>query len=451
MIPRVLALLAVLAVAAVLLFGGSDKHHYKVPLTNAVGLKDGGAVRIGGENRGKLELRLTSDDQVFADLSLDQRIGKDADVQVVSANFLGTKRIEIDPGDFQNNPAPENYTLPADRVSLPTDLDQVLGVFDADTRARMRILLNEAGAAVMNRDVDISTLFEQFPIGLEDASQILADISADNATMRALVERSDRFVAEAAAERKELGRLIDVLGSASATVAAKRTQLRETLARAPHALQTLQAFSRDLLETTTDLGPAAREIAATAPALSATLAQVDGVREAAEPTLNTAVDVAPDLSRLAVGATPTLRRAQPTIRSLAVLGEHLPPVTDALNGSFDNTVGILENWSRAIQFRDELSHVFRGEASYSPDFVVGAVDRLLAQSRKNKPHKQRPARRRRPPAQTAPVPPGVPAPPVKPSKPVQDIIDRLPKLPVLPQLPQVLDNTTGLLDYLLKP
>ncbi|MEA2171675.1 MAG: phospholipid/cholesterol/gamma-HCH transport system substrate-binding protein [Solirubrobacteraceae bacterium] len=407
---RVLGVALVAAVAVVLLTGNDNPYHYRVPLTNAEGLKDGGAVRIGGENRGKLELELTKNDDVIAHLDLKQPIGTDATVQVVAANFLGTKRIVIDPGNAQDDRAPAGFTVPANRVTMPTDLDQVLGVFDADTRTRMRILLDQAGTAVMGRRVDIDTLFRDFPIGLQDAQAILNDVATDNATMRSLLERSNRFVAEATSQRKDLGRLVDVLGATAATVNTRHTQLQQTLARAPHTLRTLRAFSQDLLETTQDLGPAAREIASTAPPLNETLAQVPAFRDAAEPTLRTAVTTAPQLSRLATGATPVLRRAQPAIGSLADLGEALPPVTDALDHSFDNLSAILQNWSRAIQFRDGMSHVFRGEFTYSPDAILGAINRLTTPN--TAPKRQRhghatPVRRPAapPPATAAPAQP----------------------------------------------
>jgi hypothetical protein len=141
-------------------------------------------------------------------------------------------------------------------------------------------------------------------------------------------------------------------------------------------------------------------------------------------------------------------------------------VTTALDNSFDNVVAILENWSRAIQFRDGLSHVFRGEASYSPDFILGAVERLTGSRIPARERKK--AERRTPPVQTAPAP-SAPA-PGSAGQPVGDLVDRLPKLPLLPQLLDQLkvDSTveqlqkaldpgnrgapvTGLLDYLLKP
>jgi phospholipid/cholesterol/gamma-HCH transport system substrate-binding protein len=119
--------------------------------------------------------------------------------------------------------------------------------------------------------------------------------------------------------------------------------------------------------------------------VTATLAQVDPLRRIADPTLRTATAVAPDLTRLAAQATPVLRKAGPTATSLAQFGEALPPLSDTLDNSAQNLIAILQNWSRAIQFRDGLSHIFRGEASSSADLLTSAVDRFLGPNSPKRP------------------------------------------------------------------
>lgn len=156
--------------------------------------------------------------------------------------------------------------------------------------------------------------------------------------------------------------------------------------------------------------PAAREITRSAGPLAGTLAEVEPLRESAVPTLRAATEISPDLVKLAEGATPVVRKAAPTIRSLAVLGEALPPISDAVDGSFANLVATLENWSQAIQFRDGLSHVFRGAATFSPDTPLGVVEALTGEPvarEADKPERRDGPSRRRPdtPADTTPSQP----------------------------------------------
>jgi len=441
--------LAAGAGAFVAVGAGDEPYRVSVPVANASGLDDGSAVKIGGLDRGIVKVRLDRHDRVILDLELHDDagpVGKDAQVSIVAANFLGLKRVELVPGDAAGDPAPSGYTLSARQVTTPTDLDQVLGVFDADTRTRAKILLTAAGEAVVGRKVDISVLLEELPLGMAQAAPALAELQTTDATMDDLLTRSDRFIAQAARERRELTRLVDTVGSATETVAARREALRAALAKAPGTLGTLRGFLGDLEATTTDLGPAAREIRAAAPALADTLSQIEAFRKAAAPTLASATAAAPSLSRLAKGVTPVLRRTRPSLANLATLANDLPPVTSALDNSADNVIAILENWSRAIQLRDQLGHVFRGEASFSPDLILTMVDRLTAGAKKGRRRAPKPATRPRPAAGG-----GVPT-PAAPAKPLQrlpkipkldDVLDGLPANPTVEQVTKALDDVLG--------
>lgn len=430
----------VLILGFLVLRGGGGRV-IEVPLTNASGLKNGSAVRVHGLTAGRVDLRLDNSDHVIATLKLEKgapTIRKDASAQIVAANFLGQKRIELDPGK-KGREAPDGFRMPASRVSTPTDLDTVLDVFDLDTRLRTQVLLSELGQAVVGRRVDIRTFLHEFPIGVEDAARDLKLLKTDNATMRTLVERSDRFVGEAASHRKQLQRLVDTVGGATGTLNVRRAELRATLARAPGTLRTLRGFLGDLQNTATPLGPAARDITATAPVLDAALDQVPALRKAATPTLATATRVAPRLTALSLGATPVLRRANPAARELATFAETSPKLATTLDRSADNIIPILENWSRAIQFRDQLGHVFRGEAAISPDLYKTMIDRLTAPARKREQTRTRDRAKPRVPTPAGPDPQATKPP--KAIEPAQDLVNKLPLInqvtQTLPKLPDV--------------
>jgi phospholipid/cholesterol/gamma-HCH transport system substrate-binding protein len=378
--PRaIFGIVGLIAVAVVLvaLVGHDDSYRLRVPLQNASGLKSGSPVIVAGVPRGTVQLHLEGDD-VVAELKLDKRVapvGRDARVAVTAANFLGQKRVELDPGRAAQA-APSGFTVPSAHVTTPTDLDQVLDVLDGDTRARVTVLLDEAGQAVLGRRADIGQVLKEFPLGIQDATRVLNQVNTDDRIIRDLLVRSDRFVAEVTTKRSALDRLVNEVGQTAKSVAGRRADLRATLARAPGALASLRGFLGDLQQTTVPLGPAAREISASAPALGATLAQVKPFTQTATPTLRQAQAVAPRLTRLADGATPVLRRARPALAALASLAQALPPLSTAVGRSSNNILAVLENWSRAIQFRDGLSHVFRGEASVTPNLLLAMLNRL---------------------------------------------------------------------------
>jgi virulence factor Mce-like protein len=371
--------LAALATVAILTTGGDAPYKVRLYLSNASGLKSGSPVIVGGVTAGSVAVKLDDRDRIVADLKLDNGVGpvgKDASAAITATNFLGQKRVELTLGDTRD-PAPSGAVLPAANVTTPTDLDQVLAVLDSDTRTRTMILLNEAGGAVFGRQVDIRSLLKDFPIGLSDAAGALHKLGADNRSLRDVVAHTGRFVAQVTAQRAALTRTVATVGQTAKLVATRRAELQTTLSRAPGTLRTLQRFLTQLDATARPLGPAARAIQQAAGPLSDTLAQVKPFTNAANPTLAEATAVAPVLTSLANRATPVLRRAAPVAGDLAVTSRALPPVADTLDHSADNVIAILENWSRAIQFRDGLGHVFRGEATVSAELLNSMLRRLL--------------------------------------------------------------------------
>jgi ABC-type transporter Mla subunit MlaD len=371
--------MAVVAVLVIVLTGGSSPYVIRVRLADAAGMQQRSPVMIGGVTAGTVTLRLGTNDQVIAELDINQSqapVGKDASVAIAAINFLGQKEAEITRGNT-SDPAPSGYTIPASHVTVGTDLDQVLDVLDPSTRARLAVLIDETGTALTGRRADFSSLLEQLPPSIEDANALLSQLVSDNHTLADLVTNSDQFVSQVTAQRSALSRMIGAVGQTAVSVAARRQQLAETLARAPGTLRTLQTFLAKLQATTVPLGPAAQNISTTAPPLQETLAQVSPFQAAAQPALSAATRVAPELTQLASQATPVVAQANPVISSLATFASALGPVSNILNHSVDNLLAIVDNWSRAIQFRDGLGHVFRGEGAVSADSLTSIINRLL--------------------------------------------------------------------------
>jgi virulence factor Mce-like protein len=402
----VAGLLAVAACAAaiVLLSSGGGTYVVRLTLEDASGLRQRSPVMIGGVPAGNVSLHLDHGDRVIAQLNIDRSqapVGRDASVAIAAVNFLGQKEVELTRGDL-HHPAPSGYTIPSSQVQVSTDLDQVLDVLDAGTRARLAILVDEAGTALTGRREDFSRLLEQLPPSIQSADALLSRLVSDNHTLADLVTSSGRFISAVNQRRPELARVIGAAGQAARTLQARRTQLSQTLAVAPRTLVTLQSFLGRLRATTVPLGPAANELTPAARSLVGTLDQIGPFVSAARPALGAATQDAPELTRLASGATPVLVQAVPVVASLASFSTALRPISGILDHSVDNILAIVENWSRAIEFRDGLSHVFRGEASVTPDVLQSLIDRLTHSS------SQAPARRHaaRPQASGAPQSPG---------------------------------------------
>jgi virulence factor Mce-like protein len=440
-------LVAVIAVAlvGVLLARGSDAYVVRVDMPTAAGLREGADVKVGGATVGSVEsLTLGRGDVVQAKLALDgTRIGAGAAVAVRASNLLGDKFLALQPGDA-GAPAPSGATIPAARVSFPVDLDQVLDVLDPTTRARLGVLLDQAGVAVTGRRTDIGDTLAVLGPGLGRVDRLVGDLHSDNAALQRTLVTADRWVAAFARERAPLARMVDTVAGTASTVADRHEELRATLSRAPGTLRSAQGFLGDLQATTVPLGPAARAITATAPELGDTLDALPAFTRAARPALAAATRVAPALSRLATGATPVVRRAVPAVRAVRDLAQQLPPFTTGLANSVDGLMSLLHGWARAVQTRDAAGHVFRGDFIFGPALLQHALAQYGASpaTRKHAKRPARPARPDEPAATVAPVPAGTPSPEPGPAEVLQPLLDRV---------DSTVGQTQSLLDFLLKP
>jgi len=454
------ALLAVgIAVALVIVTSDDrDTERLDVVLASANGLREGTVVKVGGAQVGTIdELRITRGDDVVAELALDQDkappITAGASARVVASNLLGSKYIDLAPG---RRGATRLRSLPAARVTSPVDLDQVLNVLDMDTRARLRVLINEAGLALTGRATDFNVVLRQLPRDFDGARRLIDELTSDNRTLGEAVAHSSRFMSEIATQRRELGRLVDTARDTVTSVAARRAALRAALAKAPRTLRTARQFFDELRRTAAPLRPAARAITATAPSLSAALSELPAFRRAARPTLREARSAAPLLTRLGAEATPVARQAIPALEQTAQFARTAPPLTRALDVSVDDVLGLMEGWARSIQDADALGHIFRGKAMASADAIRTILDQDVPARRDQNKRKNQggaPSPASTPGAEQPGAPPKRPAPALR----LPEI--KLPGLPpinlpaLIPEQPQS-NKDAGidtLLDYLIGP
>jgi virulence factor Mce-like protein len=380
---RIAAGVAAALLAAVLLLtlrGGSDPYTVELRLANAGGLRDGSPVVVGGVAVGTVELD-AGFREVKAKLRIERRyapVGRDAKAAIVAQNILGQKQVRLSPGHPATDPAPDHFVVPARRTRASTDLDQLLSTLDADTRTRLAVVVNELGTSFAGRRLDFQTFVRDFAPALESSEDVLGELNHANRVLGNLVDNSDRFIGSLAASRTQLTGAIDRVGGATETVAAGREDLRGTLRRAPAALASARGFLAELDRTAAPLGATARLLADAAPSVSSTLDRLGPFTAAAKPALAAASqESAPALRSLGDASTAQVKRLLPTVADARrLVNEDVPAAGAALDGSVDNILAVVENWSRAIQFRDRMSHVFRGEASIAPALYERLISNL---------------------------------------------------------------------------
>ena len=288
--------LLLIAVATVLAFSKdvpfTTPYQLKARFENAPPVQKGQAVRIAGVDVG----RVSDVDSVGGDspavtvtMKLDDDalpIHRDAEIKVRPRIFFeGNLFFDLRPGTPGSGEMEDGGTIPASQTSAPVQIDQVLGVLQADTREDLRKLLVGYGGALNGEpqpgeddDQDPDTRGETAGQALNDSLEYSADAL-----------RGSAIVNQAAlgAEARDLSRLIAGQQRVFAALSANETELKDLVTNfnvTMHALATEEANLRQtirLLPRVLDAAnPALDALNAAFPSTRAwALEMIPGVRE----------------------------------------------------------------------------------------------------------------------------------------------------------------------------
>jgi phospholipid/cholesterol/gamma-HCH transport system substrate-binding protein len=429
--PAALLAIALTGITVVLIaLGGGSPYVVRAAFADASGLRADYAVRIQGVVVGRVAgVAVTPRDTAVATLELDPSvvpIGAGASASITPSNLLGEKYVQLNRGDVRR-PQPSGTTIPLERTSVETELDQVLDAFNHDTRQATAIFLAEQGNALLGRGQDLASLLERLPSSLASARQLVAGLGQDNVALGRLVEESDRILAIAAPQRAALGRLVSSASGALGTLASREQALGDTITAAPGAIAQLRRSLIALRDAAGPLGPAAAGLRASAPSLTAMLRATPAFTAAAQPALSAVTRAAPALRQLGAEGTPVVRALGPAAGRLDRFANTLAPVSRLLDRQIALILDVIQGWGRAIGDRDGVGHIYRIETLLPRDVFSTLLDPNAGPAAPAaRPHA--PARHRiairlphlpaRTPASASPRPPQLPSQPPLPPVPV---------------------------------
>ncbi|MEA2167485.1 MAG: phospholipid/cholesterol/gamma-HCH transport system substrate-binding protein [Solirubrobacteraceae bacterium] len=380
LVPLLIILAAVAYGGYLLVKPSDDKYVVYADFNDAGGVLKNYNVKIGQITAGTIEkVELIKGDVVRVRMELDDSaapIGTGASAKVRPVNLLGEKYIDLDPGDV-NQPVKSGSTIPESRTGVPVELDDVLNTLDPDTRAGLRILINEFGTGLAGRGEDFSQTLEDLPPAIDQARRVVSEVAAENKNLETAIVSGDRVINQVFVHRDELGDLVDSAGDALATVADRRAALGATLRAAPQGFDRLRETLSRLQGASDQLAPAARDLQRTDPALATTLARLPAFANDASIALDAIRETSPTLQRLGDESVPTLRRLRPTAHRLASFATQLRPLANTLGpqGGFRALLGFIDGWTGVTSQADGLGHVFRLRLVLDDQILTSALQR----------------------------------------------------------------------------
>ena len=250
--------LLLIAVATFLAFSKdipfTTPYQLKARFENAPPIQKGQAVRIAGVDVGRVSgVESVGGDSpaVTVTMKLDDDalpIHKDAEIKVRPRIFFeGNLFFDLRPGTPSAGELEDGGTIPASQTSAPVQIDQVLGVLEADTREDLRKLLVGYGGALNgeprpgeDQDQDPDTRGETAGQALNDSLEYSADAL-----------RGGAIVNQAAlgSEAHDLSRLIAGQQRVFAALSANETQLKDLVTNFNVTMRALATEEANLRQT----------------------------------------------------------------------------------------------------------------------------------------------------------------------------------------------------------
>jgi phospholipid/cholesterol/gamma-HCH transport system substrate-binding protein len=155
--------------------------------------------------------------------------------------LLGNPFVELTPGPPNAEVIPSGGTLPLQDTASPVDLDQVMDLFDPQTRAMIQTLTREGGASLANRGSDLNVFLAALPAVMQDTSAVTEKIARQDQQLSALDVEFDRIAQMMASEDKAFRRDLSNGASLLDVTAAHEENLKAELVYADQALAELAA------------------------------------------------------------------------------------------------------------------------------------------------------------------------------------------------------------------
>ena len=389
-----------------LTFGGPvplkpEGYRFKATFKEAPLLVSEANVRIAGLDVGKVKkVTRAPGGGVLAEIEVESRyapISSDARAILRPKSLLGQTYVELAPGSRRAPPLDEGATLSDTQVEESVEIDELLRIYDRDTRRNLQGWLDELATAIdKGRGQDFNDALGNLPTFVASGTDVLRVLDDEEPALRRLIRNSGVTLGALNERRGQFRQLIVNAERFFGAVASRNERLSETIEILPTFLDEtratvarLEEFSvdtrplvRDLQPVMTDLRPTLRDVGRLAPDLERLFRNLDPLIDEAPRTLPRAVKFLRGTPQLFENLHPYLNELNPIIAFLNYYQEQVSDFIMNGSGSLSGTLPPIDGQgprhylrqmsvinSRGLAFNTERQPYDRGNAYPAPNYL----------------------------------------------------------------------------------
>jgi virulence factor Mce-like protein len=241
------------AVVVVLVAAGLGLQHLlapasyllRIPTTDASGVLAGSDVTIAGVTAGTVRsVTVGQGGDAVVTIALDPAfapVHRSATAQIRPKSLLGEMYVALNPGT--SGPVlPSGATLPRLQVNRSTDLQQVINMFNRQTRAKLQTLVDELGGGLAGRGQQLNQAIPAGSHDVADLARITSTLNEKNAELQSVIATLDTVTTELSRSdrRQQLGVLIRSTNALMGNLRSQQAQLQRAVVQADLALGSLR-------------------------------------------------------------------------------------------------------------------------------------------------------------------------------------------------------------------
>jgi virulence factor Mce-like protein len=361
-------------------FGGPvplrpEGYRVKVKMPESALLVKEADIRMAGLDIGKVKnLSLAREGGNVVEMEIDPEFSplpKDVKAILRQKSLLGQIYIELTPGTRDGPKLDDGDMIPAKSVVEPVELDEIISLFNKETRDNFKGWIREISIAIENgRGEDLSNAIGNLDDFAAAGSQTLKVLDDQEPALRRLVKNTGITLNALTERRGQLRELVVNVNDFFGALASRNDRLAETIAVLPTfldesrlTLNRLRTFARDTDPLIRDLIPVAFQLRPTLRDLGALAPDLKNVFRKLDPVITESERNLPAAQRF-------LKGAKPLFPALHTYLPELNPVLSYINYSQETLANFIHSAAASLNATMPSLSVNEGPRHYLRQFSI---------------------------------------------------------------------------------